>query len=236
MKKIIISSLFMTLCGIALPSYAADGLSFNAALTSDYRYRGISQTRLKPALSGGADYVAGGFYAGIWASTIKWVKDSGGDGSLEVDLYGGYKGEISKDFAYDVGVLTYQYPGNKLNPSANTIELYGALTYGPVTAKYSHSVSNLFGFSNSKRSGYLELNGSFEIAQGLNLVSHVGHQIVKNNSGFSYTDYSVGLTTDAYGLNWTGALVGSNTDAYVSAVNGKNLGKNGIVLTIKKSF
>ena len=58
--------------------------SYNAAVTSDYRYRGISQTRLKPALQGGADWVNNptGFYAGAWASTIKWIKDGGGDASV----------------------------------------------------------------------------------------------------------------------------------------------------------
>jgi uncharacterized protein (TIGR02001 family) len=84
---------------------------------TDYRYRGISQTRLKPALQGGVDYSAGGFYLGAWASTIKWIKDAGGDASAEIDLYGGYKGEIAKDVTFDVGVLTYQYPSNKLAPA-----------------------------------------------------------------------------------------------------------------------
>src|SRR6478735_5960052 len=86
-------------------------LSFNAAVTSDYRYRGISQTRLKPALQGGIDYVndPGGLYAGVWASTIKWTKDAGGGGQVELDLYAGKRGELVKDISYDVGVLSYVY-------------------------------------------------------------------------------------------------------------------------------
>ena len=89
------------------PSQAADSaVAFNAGAVTDYRYRGISQTRLKPALQGGLDFTAGGFYLGAWASTIKWVKDGGGDANVEIDLYGGYKGEIAKDLAYDVGVLS----------------------------------------------------------------------------------------------------------------------------------
>jgi uncharacterized protein (TIGR02001 family) len=47
---------------------------------------------------------------GAWASTIKWIKDAGGGADVEIDLYGGYKGELVKDVAYDVGVLSYQYP------------------------------------------------------------------------------------------------------------------------------
>jgi uncharacterized protein (TIGR02001 family) len=107
-------------------------VSFNAALTSDYRYRGISQTRLQAALQGGADYVhnPSGLYAGAWFSSIKWTKDAGGGGNLEADLYAGRRGEINKDISYDIGVLTYVYPSNGLATDANTTEVYGQLTYG----------------------------------------------------------------------------------------------------------
>jgi uncharacterized protein (TIGR02001 family) len=76
-------------------------ISYNAALSSDYRFRGISQSRLDPALSGGADYTNNptGFYLGTWLSTIKWTKELGGDGHLEVDVYGGKRGEITKDIS-----------------------------------------------------------------------------------------------------------------------------------------
>ena len=51
--------------------------------------------------------------------------------NLEIDLYGGYKGEIVEAFSYDVGVLTYYYPGSELNPKYDNTELYGAAGYGP---------------------------------------------------------------------------------------------------------
>ena len=74
----------------AIPSAAFADLAFNVGATSDYRYRGISQTRLKPALQAGVDFSAGGFYVGAWASNIKWIEDFGGDAKVEVDLYGGF--------------------------------------------------------------------------------------------------------------------------------------------------
>ena len=91
-------------------------LSFNASVVSDYRYRGISQTRLKPAVQGGLDFAhKNGFYLGASGSTIKWIEDSGAtDGNVEIDLYGGFKGELAKDVAFDVGVLRYEYVRNKL--------------------------------------------------------------------------------------------------------------------------
>jgi uncharacterized protein (TIGR02001 family) len=162
----------------ALPAVSHADLAFNIGAFSDYRYRGISQSRLKPAVQGGIDYSNGGFYLGTWASSIKWIKDipGGGNANAEIDLYGGYKGDIVKDsLSYDVGVLTYQYPSNKLSPKAETYEIYGALTFGPATIKYSHSTSNLFGFADSKNSGYLDASASFELAAGLTLAPHVGY-------------------------------------------------------------
>lgn len=211
---------------------AADGFSFNAGAVTDYRYRGLSQSRLEPALQGGADFTKGGFYVGTWASTIKWIKDSGGDGNVEVDLYGGYKGSVNKDLSFDVGVLSYQYPSNDLAVDATTHEVYGALTFGPVTAKYSHSVSNLFGTADSKNSGYLDLSGSFEW-EGLSLVPHIGYQKVTNHSDISYTDYSFTVSKDFNGLVVSGALIGTDIDPILG---GENIGKPTFVLGVKYNF
>ena len=224
------------LSALAAPSIslAADSsVAFNAGVVTDYRYRGISQSRLMPALQGGVDYTAGAFYLGAWGSTIKWIKDGGGDANVEIDLYGGVKGEIAKDVAYDIGLLTYQYPSNGLSPSANTLEVYGAVTAGPVTAKYSHSTTNLFGFANSKGSGYLDISATFDVG-GFSVTPHIGRQTVKNNGGFSYTDYSLAISKEISGITWSATLVDTSTAAYTGA--GKDLGKSGIVLGAKMAF
>ena len=228
---------------LAVPSVALADLAYNIGAVSDYRYRGISQSRLKPAVQGGIDFDTDGFYVGFWGSSIKWIKDAGGDASAEIDLYGGYKGDIVKDsLTYDVGVLTYQYPNNKLPTKAETYEIYGALTYGPATLKYSHSVSNLFGFADSKNSGYVDLSASFEVASGLTLVPHVGYQHVAHASDFSYTDYSLAVNYEVVkGLVLNATAVGTDTKkiggnyAYISPA-GKNLGRAGLVVGIKYSF
>jgi len=240
--KTILKALAVVLTVGAVPAFAeeaaapVDPLSFNVSVTTDYRYRGISQTRTKPALQGGADYAFdSGFYIGTWASTIKWIKDGGGDANVEIDLYGGYKTEIAKGLTLDVGLLQYAYPSNKLSPSANTLEVYGALSFGPITAKYSHSTTNLFGFADSKGSGYLDVSATLDLGDGLTIVPHVGHQSVKHGSQFSYTDYSVTVNKDYAGFIWSAAAVGADTDAYVGP-NSKNLGKAALVLAVKKSF
>ena len=208
----------------------ADPLSFNIGVFSEYRYRGISQTRFKPALQGGADYAfASGFYVGTWMSNIKWIQDAGtiaggvdvGTAPIEWDFYGGYKGEITKDLTYDVGSLVYYYPSQHLSAiqgskNADTVEIYGALTYGPATVKYSHSLTTLFGFEGSRNSGYLEAVATFDLGQGFSIAPHVGYQhIAGSNSGvsndtYSYTDYSLTGTKD-FGNGFTVSLAAIGT-------------------------
>jgi uncharacterized protein (TIGR02001 family) len=252
-----VAALALALGFAALPMRAqaedASPLSFNIGAFTDYRYRGISQTRLQPALQGGADYAsASGFYLGTWLSNIKWIKDaehaagtrSGGD--VEWDLYGGYKGELAKDLGFDVGILRYQYPGNHLSDvpgaaNANTTEIYGALSYGPGPLKYSHSVTNLFGFADSKQSGYLDLSATFDV-MGFSITPHIGYQSVRHNSDFSYTDYALSASKDLAGLVVSAAIVGADTKsingtkAYASPANGKDLGRTTLVVGIKKTF
>jgi len=236
------SLIALALTAVALPAFAdepaPDPLSFNVGVVSEYRYRGISQSRLKPALQGGIDYAdPSGFYVGTWASTIKWIKDAGGDGQVEIDLYGGYKTEVAKGLTLDVGVLQYAYPSNKLHPSANTFELYGALSFGPVTAKYSHSATNLFGFADSKNSGYFDVTANFDLGDGMTLTPHVGHQTIKHSPAWSYSDYSLTFAKDFSGLVLSAAVVGTDADKalYVSP-NGKFTGKTTLVVGLKKTF
>lgn len=252
MKKLITSA---GLAAIAATSFvpavamADDGVAFNVGVVSDYRYRGISQTRLKPALQGGVDYTKGGLYLGAWASTIKWIKDAGATkGSVELDLYGGYKGAISEALSYDVGLLRYEYLGNKLGDvagfaNANTTEIYGALTFGPATAKLSYSLTDTFGNVNSEGSYYFDLSAGFDVGGGFMVTPHIGYQDIKNGSNYSYTDYSLTVSKEVVpGLSVSLAAVGTNTRTaggtsyYYNATYGKDLAKSGVVLGLKYSF
>ena len=219
----------------AAPAFA--DVAFNASVTSDYRYRGISQTRLKPALQGGADWSdASGFYVGAWGSTVKWIKDAGGDASVELDVYGGYKTEIASGLTLDVGLLQYVYPNNELNPSTDTLEAYGALSYGPATLKVSRSFTNLFGFGDSKGSMYYDLSATFDLGDGWSITPHIGRQTVKNLSSASYTDASLTVNKTIDALTLSLGVVDAKTGAYFSPVGNKDLGKRGVVASVKYVF
>ena len=226
-------------------------LAYTAGLVTEYRYRGISQSGKKPALQGGLDFAhKSGAYVGLWASTITWIKDSGSGakGPVEADIYGGYKGAITDTISYDVGGLQYWYVNNNLSSlgagyaNANTFELYGAVTAGPATVKYSRSMTNLFGYVNSKGSGYLDASATFDVGNGFSVVPHVGYQTVKNVNNVNYTDYSLALNKDFDGLVLSATFVGTNFNskngmAYQLPGSGsKDLGGNTLVLGIKKNF
>lgn len=222
-------------------------LAFNVGAVSDYRFRGISQTSFDPAIQGGADFShKSGLYAGVWASNIKWIKDYLGatEGAYEIDLYAGFKGEITSGFGFDVGFITYQYPGNTAEgvgyANANTTEIYGALTYGPATLKYSQSTGNFIGNLNSSGSAYLEAAATFDLGNGFALTPHIGRQTIPNQPGNigDYTDYSLAVSKDfGNGLVVTGTLMGTDAKkSFYTDLNGRFLGKDTVVVGLKYSF
>jgi uncharacterized protein (TIGR02001 family) len=230
------------------PSFAADVtpdnvVAYNVGVVTDYRYRGISQTRLKPAVQGGVDYTNNptGLYAGAWASTIKWVKDVGGDGNVEIDLYGGKRGEIVPGVTYDVGVLTYIYPSNKLDKvggfaKADTTEVYGQVGYSIFTAKYSHAVTDTFGNVNSKNSGYLDVSANVDLSEGYTMGLHFGRQTIKNGDAYTYNDWKVGVSKEFYGVMFGANVYGTSAKETSYTVKDKFLGKTGLVVSAVKYF
>ncbi len=232
----------------AMPAFAQQAgtdysLTGNLTLASDYRFRGISQTNKKPTLQGGIDFSAGGFYLGNWNSNIDSDLYTGAN--LEMDFYGGYKGAAGS-VGYDVGLLYYYYPGSG-NTGAGKIdntELYAAASFGPVTLKYSHAVSDFFNAPDSKNSYYLDLSASHTVGR-FTLGAHVGYQKLKGGARVteiggatlrnSIVDYRLGVTTDVSGFALGAALVGTNRDL-AGSVAGRNISGDTLVLSVARTF
>ena len=231
-------------CAVVAPMWAHAQLSANVALTTNYKFRGqdqdASRTRaVKPALQGGFDYTFGdsGFYVGNWNSSVDWLPGN----SLETDFYGGYKFKAA-DVDWDVGLLTYVYSGNA---NGNTTEIYGSGTYGPFTAKYSHTVSkDYFGWAGAKagsglkgrNTGYLQFSYSQEVMPKVTLKASVGYthfsSDIKDLGVPNYVDYSVGGAYDlGDGFSAGAAVTGANKKAYFGDVN-----KARLILTLSKTF
>lgn len=237
-----------------VPEAPASPLTFNISLTSNYKFRGQDQDQsktraFKPALQGGVDYAFdSGFYVGNWNSTVNWTKylPSKPSNHLEIDLYGGYKFNAGP-LAMDVGALTYLYPGAS---GANTTEVYLGAGYGPVSAKYSHTVSKgYFGvgkeylIGEGRGTGYLNLAFAQEVAPRLTLKASLGFTDLKsgaNSAGLrDYMDYSVGASYDlGSGLAVSGAFVGADKkSSYPFTVDpGKSINKNTLVVMLTKTL
>ncbi len=232
---------------IAAPAAAAQApqsptLSGNVALVGDYRFRGLSQTYAQPAIQGGTEYAsAGGAYVGAWGSNVSGNQFLNG-GSLELDLYGGYRwtGGAGK-LGLDLGLLYYWYPRARynINPGDryNTAEVFLGARYNQFTVKYSHALTNLFGMKTStiggycgidadgtpattnclgtgasKGSGYIDLGATFNVPLGASLALHYGHQSVRSYDRLSYADYKVGLTRAFGGTTLGAAWVGTDAE------------------------
>jgi uncharacterized protein (TIGR02001 family) len=248
--------------------------SGSVGLFSQYIFRGLTQTDRDPAMQGNFDINhSSGLYLGMWGSNVSWPRDIYGagqpetatyyksGGNLELDIYGGFKSEIGKTgLGIDIGALQYYYPGTERGrdatfAKANTTEVYGALSYGWVQAKYSHVVSkDAWGWgknpggNDARGTYYAELNATVPIGEligggplkGLSGIAHYGKQEFDGAAieYASYEDYKLGLS-NAFdnGVN-LGAFWTDTKDAADSAwtFNGRNIGKKTGTVFLQKTF
>jgi uncharacterized protein (TIGR02001 family) len=235
----------------------------NAGLFSDYRFRGFTQTGYKPAFQGGVDLAhSSGFYVGNWNSNVEQGLYRGA--SLEMDFYGGYKYTFLEDYTVDVGGYYYYYPTSHtsgggyggFSKKAKEGEVYVGLAWKTYSIKYWYGVTNYFGLGDSfqggpevdtKGSGYLEANGTYDLGDGWGLVGHVGIQYVKNNTQFvdvtgntlshSVVDYKVGATKDFSGWVVGLAVVGTSKKNYFGTATSLEAGgKVRPLASVSKTF
>lgn len=204
--------------GLSAPAFAQDAqpsITGNVALTTDYAFRGVSQTDESPAVQGGFDFSSGGFYAGTWASNINFGT---GGSNLELDVYGGYKIPVGP-VTFDVGAIGYLYPG----ASDDAAEL----DYWEIYVKPSFAVSDKFTiggqiayspeFTGESGDGwYYEANATFVATDMLSFSGAVGHQSVDLPGFFAgedeYTTWNLGGTLTWSGLGFDLRYVGTDVD------------------------
>ena len=201
------------LYGFAGITSAESPISANIALTTDYVWRGVSQTDNGAAIQGGFDFAhESGFYLGTWASNV----DFGDDANVEIDLYGGFSTEFSSGVSLDVGLIHYDYPSES---DLNFEEVYVGVGFGPVSAMISHDFDN--------ENTYYDLGADIELSESVVLGLHVGHYDF--DAGGDYTDWKVGLSTSYSGVDFE--LAYTDTD-----IDDDNLADGRVIFTISKSL
>jgi uncharacterized protein (TIGR02001 family) len=257
MHKIIKTALASTVLASALaaaaPAFAEDApalkITGTAAVTSEYRLRGISQTDSDPAVQAGITITtAPGFYVGTWASNLAGNGTWGGS-NMELDLIAGYSKAVGAA-TLDGGVVYYVYPGTK---GHDYVEVYGSVSgaVGPVNAKlgtyWAPSAKNIN--ATGKTSGHnVWVYGELGVpvpSTPVTLKGHVGYS--SGNSIYTWgkdvVDYSVGadFTYDKLTLNVS--YVGTDLPKAFSNANfgagskfGSTITKGAIVGTLTAAF
>ena len=188
-------------CGLAATPALADDtappsdftISGNASLVTEYRFRGVDLSGGDIAIQGGIDIShSSGFYIGTWGSSLD--EDTVGYGHTELDLYGGWTGDIADGVTADVGVIYYAYP-NAPAGDFDYIEFYASLgfTIGPasatVGAAYAPDQDSLGNTDNIYV--YTDLGADIP-GTPVSLSAHLG-----------YTDGFLTFTNDSKAFDWS---------------------------------
>ena len=240
-KKLLPAALATALLAGATVAQADMEISGNVALTSDYKFRGISQSNEDIAVQGGFDLGwDNGIYIGTWASSVDFdvsSADGGLNGSLELDYYVGWASDIGDSgFGIDVGYLYYDYPGDD-GLEGDYQELYGSLSWNDLAVGVAYSDDY---YAETDTFWYYYADYSLGINDTFTIDFHVGYNDVEKNGGFlssdedSFIDYSVGVTASWLAVDWTLAYVGTDLDE--EDVFDTEWGDDSVIFTISKSM
>lgn len=255
---------------LAAPTLAAAAdpspVTGNMSIVSDYRFRGISQTYLGPAIQGGIDYAhPSGIYIGNWNSNVASQVFTGGSG-IEMDFYGGWKKSFG-DIGIDLGAIYYYYHNAEFDGGAgkadfDNFEIYAGASWKWLSAKFYYALSDYFGLASEQSAGgywvnrdtgallgstsgsdgtwYLDLSATIPMTKELSIVAHFGMLEVNSYSELDYKDWKLGVTYDLNGWLLGAAYVDSDADKgwyYTGGAKGnKSTGDATIVFSVLKTF
>lgn len=255
----------LAVCLVAETSKATEisgfTISTNIGLSDEYVSRGFALNWERPVLQAGIDVMhETGWYVGSWASPV--TSNFYANGTYEIDLYVGHRGNFTDELSYDAGIGSYFYPGANYSaawPSAtypnkryDTSEATLSFSYKWFNLKYSHSMTDYFGYNDrtvpislwnssvqggvhagngTRGSGYLEANVNFDLWESTTLVIHAARQNVAHSVSLSYNDYKVSLSK-RWEDGWS-ALLGITTTQGASIYNDfLSISGNGQVMDI----
>ena len=227
-------------------AFSPKNFTATLGMTSDYVFRGISQTTENFAVQGSFDYAhPAGFYLGVWSSNVSF------GGNVEVDYYGGYRNAY-EGLNYDLGVLYYSYPSAHDDPEFNFYEIAAKLSYtfklSPVepTIGLSYNYSPDF-FGEDGSASYVNGKLSLGLPAGFGVSGEVGYQTVAGDkvtghhagkdgkNGFDYIHYRVGVSkADIVGFNADISYHDTTEHKFLNA--GDNIADGRVVFTLSRTF
>ena len=188
-----LNKLALAVGALVFTGSAAAELSANIGATSNYVWRGVTQTDDGAAISGGLDYAHdSGFYAGTWASNVDFGSDD--DTTAEVDLYGGYANEFGGGVGYDLGVIHYAYPGGD---ELDFTEIYASLSFGPVTGGVNYTIDKESDVDEDDV--YYYLSAGFDVAPTWSIGGTIGHYDFDSGDSYTHGQIDIGKSVGDFG-------------------------------------
>jgi uncharacterized protein (TIGR02001 family) len=256
-KSLIATSIALTMPLAANVAQAFE-TSANVTLTTDYKFRGISQSDTAPAIQGGFDVgFESGFYAGIWGSSVDFDTNDGSDvadASMELDYYAGFAGDLTDSLSYDVGYIYYDYPTSNETEFPLTgkrdldyQEFYASLSFNDLTVGFAYSDDYWLETGDFY---YVYADYGFELPAGFSLGLHYGYndfeyadddsdpkdqeQAFLFDGEDSYSDYSITLSKSYVGLDFSLSWV--DTDLDDDECGGTDWCDSSVVFSVSKSM
>lgn len=222
----------LALSGAASAEDRQFGWSVNVGGTSDYIFRGVSQTDGDPAFQAGVDFTYGILYAGIWGSN---TDDAFTNSSAEIDFYAGVK-PVLGPVTFDFGILYYYYPGDDFDV-ADYVEGKAGASISPV--KNLSLAANLYytdeGTFNTGKIFTYEGNAAYTLPSvGIftpTVSGLLGHSEYDDFSALSYTYWNAGISLAVE--KFTFDFRYWDTDIDIISVSGENLSDERFVFTAK---
>jgi len=183
--------LILLLLGIFISTVSQADNSANFGLSSNYLWRGITQSNKNAAESGGFDYSRNsGFYLGTWASTLS-------EGSYEWDLYGGYSFSFN-DINYDVGTISYRYP----NSNDYFSEVYFNTQFAGFSAgvAYTYASKDNTSAAFSRGDLYYSVGYSYDADNGISLSTTIGRYDFNDELGDDYNHFNISASKSDFTL------------------------------------
>jgi len=215
-----------TLLASAPQAYGEDtpkiSFSANAALVSDYRFRGISLSDKDFALQGGFDITSEtGFYVGTWGSSIEQFEGA----ELELDFYGGYATNFS-ELDFDIGILAYTYPG-----SDDTTYWEAYTSIGGSMGTVGWTLGTAYAFDQESIGDddniYVYLDTSAPLGDSsFSATTHIAHE--DGAFGSNKWDWSIGLSYNHEKFSLGVAYVDTDLET--------NEGEGGVVVSLSSAF
>jgi uncharacterized protein (TIGR02001 family) len=253
MSRILLVCLSVSAIAVASPAFAQEAapaeeptpeftVTGGVTLASQYRFRGISLSDEHAALQGTINlHHKSGFYGGVWASNIDGWGELGGS-NLELDIYGGWRGEVTKGVTLDAGVLYYAYPGSK-GGDFEFFEPYAKVSgkLGPVNSTLGVAYAWEQDALADNRNFYIFNDNSLPIpGTPISLTTHIGHSSGGSAlaAGDDYLDWAFGASAIWKNLTFGVSYVDTNIDESQALSVGatKDIVDTAVVATLTASF